>query len=433
MKHTSKISRDIFIIGFALFSMFFGAGNIIFPPYLGLESGPRWLLGFFCYFAADIGLALLTLFALLRCGGTKELTGRIGRIPSVVLMSAVILCIGPMVAIPRTAASTYEMSLSPFFSGISPWLFSALFFAVIFLLCVRESAIVDIVGKILTPVLLLGLFILIVKGVADPIGAISEEAQAEHVPATGIKAGYQTMDVLATLVFGILILKSAGERGYGQRQEKWRVVSGAGIVAGVSLFAVYLGLTYLGATASELFDLSVNRTVLVTSIVHRLLGPYGGILFSVVVALACVTTSLALVSSSAEYFSQLSRGRLSYRLLCLIICAFSAVVSIAGLDQIVAVAAPILDVIYPPALVLVLLAFFSRHIKRDLVFRFAALGALLFSLLSTLDAHTGLSFPFLNRLPLSDLGFGWILPSAVAGAVGFFMPSKHKAISNMDI
>lgn len=433
MKHTSKISRDIFIIGFALFSMFFGAGNIIFPPYLGLESGPRWLLGFFCYFAADIGLALLTLFALLRCGGTKELTGRIGRIPSVVLMSAVILCIGPMVAIPRTAASTYEMSLSPFFSGISPWLFSALFFAVIFLLCVRESAIVDIVGKILTPVLLLGLFILIVKGVADPIGAISEEAQAEHVPATGIKAGYQTMDVLATLVFGILILKSAGERGYGRRQEKWRVVSGAGIVAGVSLFAVYLGLTYLGATASELFDLSVNRTVLVTSIVHRLLGPYGGILFSVVVALACVTTSLALVSSSAEYFSQLSRGRLSYRLLCLIICAFSAVVSIAGLDQIVAVAAPILDVIYPPALVLVLLAFFSRHIKSDLVFRFAALGALLFSLLSTLDAHTDLSFPFLNRLPLSDLGFGWILPSAVAGAVGFFMPSKHKAISNMDI
>lgn len=112
--------RDIFVIGFALFSMFFGAGNVVFPPYLGLESGKEWFIGFLCYYLADIGLALLALFAIQFRGGTDGLTRRIGRIPSKLLMSAIVLCIGPMLAIPRTAATTYEMSVMPLASGVSP-------------------------------------------------------------------------------------------------------------------------------------------------------------------------------------------------------------------------------------------------------------------------------------------------------------------------
>ena len=155
MKHTSV--KDIFVIGFALFSMFFGAGNVIFPPYLGLESGSQWFFGFLCYFIADIGLALLALFAIMRCGSTEAIVKRIGKIPSVLLMTAIVLCIGPMLAIPRTAASTFEMSVQLMIPDFSAPLFSVVFFAVIFLLSIRESAVVDIVGKILTPLLLLGL------------------------------------------------------------------------------------------------------------------------------------------------------------------------------------------------------------------------------------------------------------------------------------
>lgn len=425
MKHSHK---DVFVIGFALFSMFFGAGNVIFPPYLGLSCGRQWFLGFACYYLADIGLALAALFAVLRSGSPEHMTRRIGKVPSTLLMSAIILCIGPMLAIPRTAATTYEMSLAPLVSGFSPVLFSVLFFAVILLLCLRESAVVDIVGKVLTPVLLLGLLILIVKGVLDPIGPVPDQVLVDNVPVTGIEAGYQTMDVLAAAVFGIIILQSARDKGYTDPKDQARVVAGAGIVAGSALLVVYLGLTYLGVTTSRFFDLSVLRTFLVVSIVRNLMGNAGIILFSIVVALACITTAVALVSSAASYFSKLSGGRLRYTWLVIAICLFSAAAANLGLDQIVSIAAPILSIVYPPTLVLICLSFFDRRIQSDWVFRMAALGALVFSLLET-AASFGLDMPVLARIPLASLGFGWVVPAAVCGVLGALMGRARPAKS----
>ena len=144
----------------------------------------------------------------------------------------------------------------------------------------RERAVVDIVGKILTPALLIGLLILIVVGVVSPIGPVGDQALVENVAATGIEAGYQTMDVLATLLFGFIILKSAQAKGYTKAKAQIRVVSGASLVAGIGLLVVYLGLTYLGATTANLFDITVDRTYLVTSIVQQLLGHGGLILFA---------------------------------------------------------------------------------------------------------------------------------------------------------
>ena len=408
---------DMFVIGFALFSMFFGAGNVIFPPYLGLSCGKQWFLGFACYYLADIGLALAALFAVLRSGSPEHMTRRIGKGPSTLLMSAIILCIGPMLAIPRTAATTYEMSLVPLVSGFSPALFSFFFFAVILLLCLRESAVVDIVGKVLTPVLLIGLLVLIVKGVLAPIGPVPDRVPVDNVPVTGIEAGYQTMDVLAAVIFGIIILKSARDKGYTDPKAQARVVAGAGLVAGAALLVVYLGLTYLGVTTSRFFNLSVLRTFLVVSIVRNLMGNAGIVLFSIVVALACVTTAVALVSSAASYFSKLSGGRLRYTWLVVAICLFSAAAANLGLDQIVSIAAPILSIVYPPTLVLICLSFFDRRIQSDWVYRMAALGALVFSLLET-AASFGLDIPLLSRMPLASLGFGWVVPAAVCGTLG---------------
>ena len=418
--------KDMFVIGFALVSMFFGAGNVIFPPYLGLSCGKQWFLGFACYYLADIGLALAALFAVLRSGSPEHMTRRIGKVPSTLLMSAIILCIGPMLAIPRTAATTYEMSLAPLVSGFSPVLFSLLFFAVILLLCLRESAVVDIVGKVLTPVLLIGLLVLIVKGVVDPIGPVPDRVPVDNVPVTGIEAGYQTMDVLAAAVFGIIILKSARDKGYTDPKGQARVVAGAGLVAGAALLVVYLGLTYLGVTTSRFFDLSVLRTFLVVSIVRSLMGNAGIVLFSIVVALACVTTAVALVSSAASYFSRLSGGRLRYTWLVVAICLFSAAAANLGLDQIVSIAAPILSIVYPPTLVLIVLSFFDRRIRSDWVFRMAALGALVFSLLETAVSF-GLDMLVLARMPLASLGFGWVVPAAVCGALGALIGRSRPA------
>ena len=413
-----KFGADSIVVGFALFSMFFGAGNVIFPPYLGFGAGTQWVNGFLFYFIADIGLALFALFTLLKVGGSENITGRIGSVASNILMSAIILCIGPMVAIPRTAATTFEMSVAPLISGVSPVIFSVAFFIVVLLLSIRQSAVIDVVGKVLTPALLIGLLVLIIKGIISPLGSIvNPHVDSSFVIVNGIKSGYQTMDVLAALAFGIIILKSAQEKGYSDGDESSKMIRTAAVIAGVLLLVVYFGLTYLGATSASLFSLGISRAELVIGIVQRLLGKTGLVIFAVVVALACMTTAVALVSSAASFFEKLTKGRLSYATLVIIICVSSAVISNLGLDRIVAVASPILDIVYPPTLVLIALSWFGDRLSRG-VYRWAVVGALISSVLSTLSLY-GVSVPIVNTLPLASLGLGWIVPAAVFGIVAY--------------
>ena len=194
---------------------------------------------------------------------------------------------------------------------------------------------------------------------------------------------------------------------------------------------VYLGLTYLGATTANLFDITVDRTYLVTSIVQQLLGHGGLILFAIVVALACITTAVGLVSACANYFSGLSGGRLSYPVRVCLICLFSAVVSNFGINEIIAIASPILSVVYPPTLALIVLALFGRRIRNDWVFRLAALGALVISLLEVISSYTGLEIAFLSHLPLASLGFAWVVPALLCGVIGHFIPhGKKKSLAS---
>lgn len=420
-----KFGADSIVVGFALFSMFFGAGNVIFPPYLGFGAGTQWVNGFLFYFIADIGLALFALFTLLKVGGSENITGRIGSVASNILMSAIILCIGPMVAIPRTAATTFEMSIAPLISGVSPVIFSVAFFIVVLLLSIRQSAVIDVVGKVLTPALLIGLLVLIIKGIISPLGSIvNPHVDSSFVIVNGIKSGYQTMDVLAALAFGIIILKSAQEKGYSDARESSKMIRAAAVIAGVLLLIVYFGLTYLGATSASLFSLGISRAELVIGIVERLLGKVGLVIFAVVVALACMTTAVALVSSAASFFEKLTKGRLSYATLVIIICVFSAVISNLGLDRIVAVASPILDIVYPPTLVLIALSWFGDRLSRG-VYRWAVIGALIASVLSTLSLY-GVSVPIVNTLPLASLGLGWIVPAAGFGIVAYVISRLRK-------
>ena len=424
MQKSNNPVRDIIVVGFALFSMFFGAGNVIFPPYLGMESGPQWLLGFSAYFIADIGLALLGVFALLRVGSSEAVTLRLGKIPAELLMCAIILCIGPMVAIPRTSATTFEMAITPNIPGVSPVLFSVLFFALILALCIKESAVVDIVGKVLTPLLLVGLFAIIIKGIVTPLGEIAALPQIANAAVTGIKAGYQTMDALAALPFGIIVLQSVTAKGYDSGRKQFRVVGGAAVLAGVLLLCVYMGLAYLGATVSAQYTSDIGRAQLIMALVEALMGKVGVILFGVVVGLACVTTAIALTSSAAAYFAELCRGKVSYKVFVIAICVFSAVVSNLGLDRIVAVAAPVLDVIYPPTLVLIFISLLAPRLP-DRVSRGAAIGALLTSVLCALNAN-GIHIPFMANLPLYDLGLSWLLPAVIFGLAASLLPGRSQ-------
>lgn len=403
--------KDCVVIGFALFSMFFGAGNVIFPPYLGLQSGSEWLLGFVAYYISDIGLAMLTIFVLLRTDGPDGITGHLGRVPAALLMSVVVLCIGPLVAIPRTAATTFEMSVLPLLPSASSLVVSVIFFALILLLCIKESAVVDIVGKVLTPLLLLGLLVLIVKGIVSPLGKPANITWVDSVVSTGLKAGYQTMDVLAAMVFGIIILKSAADKGYKDSAERNGIVQGAAILSGVLLLVVYLGLAYLGASVSRIYKTPLTRAELIINIVTLLLGKVGVAVFGIVVALACVTTAVALVSSAASFFCNLSGGKIKYSLLVTIICVFSAAAANLGLDRIVAFASPILNVVYPPMLVIILLSIAGDKLP-DCLYRVCVGAALVFSAVCTFNRSD-----FVTSLPLYGMDLAWLLPTLVVLAV----------------
>lgn len=421
--------KDKWIVGLALFSMFFGAGNVIFPPYLGMTATSMWVPAFICYYIADIGLAMLAILAMLKCDSDIEgITCRIGRIPAVLLSTLVVLCVGPMLAIPRTAATTFEMGVSPIFPGVNPLVASIAFFVLIWVLCVKEASVVDIVGKFLTPALFIGLMIVIIKGIIDPLGPIAAEPKVSNIISSGIISGYQTMDVLAALIFGVIIVKTVKEKGYTEIKAKNAVIGGAGLVAGAGLLIVYFGLAHLGATASTMYGVDVSRSTLILEIIKNLLGNVGMVIFGIVVALACITTAVALVSSSGAYFSRLSKGRVSYKVIVTIVCVISPVIANIGLDEIIAISEPVLSIVYAPALTLIILTIVGDKIKNDNVFKAAALGAFLISVLETAANH-GLGFQFVNYLPLHHFGFGWLLPTVICGVAGYFIKGDKKKVS----
>ncbi len=415
MKHSRT---NVLVIGMALFSMFFGAGNIIFPPYLGLESGTQWGLGFTCYYLADIGLSIVAIFAILKYKGDSDrLMGHLGRIPGMIMLSAIILCIGPLIAVPRTGATTYEMLVAPVFGDVPPVIAMFIFFGIILLLTIKKSSVVDILGKFLTPVLFLGLLYLIFRGIVSPIGTITDIFRADSVVLSGVSAGYQTMDSLAAVVFGIIVFNTVREKGYTEEGQQYKIAMYSSLVAAAGLFLVYGGLTYLGATSTSNMSGRLLRTELMIYITQTLLGQFGVILLGIVVALACITTAVALISASADHFSKISGGRLKYEALTIFLCLFSAVVSTIGTDQIVSIASPILTLLYPGMLTLILLSFFTDRMKDDLMIRCAVIGAIALSLCDILYSW-GLPLNFITYLPLSKIGFGWILPAIVGGIIG---------------
>ena len=210
-----KTNKDIIVVGFALFAMFFGAGNLIFPPFLGVVSGSSWITGFAGFILADVGLALLAILAAARCNGeVSKVLSRSGKNLAIILGSAIMICLGPLVAIPRTSATTFEMGVQPLFSGFSPILFSIIFFDATFILTIKPSKVVDIIGAYLTPALLVALAILIIKGIIIPIGEMSSTPLIENLFSEGIKQGYQTMDALGAVALSAVIITSLANKGY---------------------------------------------------------------------------------------------------------------------------------------------------------------------------------------------------------------------------
>ena len=421
-----KLGIDSLVVGFALFAMFFGAGNIIFPPYVGLAAGPEWFGAYLCYYIADVGLALVAIFAMLHANCIDKVEGimfRLGNVPSKLMMGAVVICLGPLLAVPRTCATTFSMAVAPIAGTEALWLqvaFSIVFFAATLAFSIKESALVDIVGKILTPLLVLGLLGMIAVGAVSPIGPISDAPKLDKVIWMGISSGYQTLDVMAAMVFGLIVVNALKAKGYTSAKLKFVSVSLASIVAGVFLLIVYGGLCYLGATVSTLYPEDIDKGRLVVTIAEHLFGSVGSGLLGLIVGLACLTTAVALVGAAGTFFSTVTNGRWSYKAVVTVVCVFSAFVANWGLSNIIALAGPILTFLYPGALVVVVLSLFDSRIENDNIFRFAVAGALAVSFCEVMG------FAFITSLPLHEEGFGWVLPAVLCGFAGVFFKASPR-------
>lgn len=431
---TEKLGfKTSLVLGLALFAMFFGAGNLIFPPAVGLEGGTDWWVGYLTYWIADVGLALLSIFAMIRVDGQlSRVTGPIGKVGSVILNTAIILCIGPMLALPRTAATSYEMGMTSVLGTsadnvAAQAVFSIVFFALALVLALRQNRVMDRIGKILTPVLVLVLAILIIAGIVNP-AAPAAAPTVENLVQEGVLNGYQTMDMLAGLIFAIVFVRTVKLYAQNDRTAERHIAFSASIIAGVLLFAVYGGLSFLGSTTGQLWssqfmDGSLNQAGLLANISSTVLGQAGAGILAVIVVFACLTTAIALISSCAAYFETLFNGKVSYTVLAVIITVFAAVICNLGLSNIIAIAAPILSIVYPTALFLTIISFFQ---KNGNVHRVACVLGSIVSLIISLcgvlvDTFGVTALAGIHTLPLDGFGFGWLVPTAIAAVIGLLI------------
>ena len=423
--------KDVIVFGFALFAMFFGAGNLIFPPYLGIITGPEWLTGFAGFTFADAGLALLAVMATAKYDGDIiALFRRAGGKLAIVLGCADILCIGPFLAIPRTGATTYEMGIMPLLGNTIPIaVFAAIFFIITYVLTIKPSKVVDIVGRVLTPALLIALAVIIVKGVVSPLGPVVDEPMIEGVVAEGIAQGYQTMDAFAAIALASVLIVSLNEKGYNTVSNKLKAIMKSGVLACVGLALVYGGLCFLGATVSTMYGVDAQQSQVIVNITEGLLGQTGKMILAVCVSLACLTTSIGLTSATGQFFEKLSGGKLKYKTVVLAVCIFSACMASIGVGGIIKVASPVLSIVYPPTIVLVILAFFTEKIQNDNVYKFAVYTSLIVSILTVIQSY-GVAMPFLDYLPLKEFGFNWVVPVLIAGVIGHFVPGKNSELEN---
>lgn len=413
-------TRDSIVVGFALFSMFFGAGNLIFPPSLGNKLGDQYLLGILGFILTGVGLPLLAILACSKGNGTFEsITNKIGTKFTLILTTVLFFAIGPLLAIPRTAATTFEISILPFFPTWSPIIVMAIYFLINLFFVLKRSSIIDTIGKFLTPALIIVLTIVIVKGIIDPIGELVPTG-ATNILSMSLLEGYQTMDALGALLFAGVITSSIVEKGYKGAEVK-SVLLKASLIAVVGLAFVYGGLTFIGAHTVNLVDSGISNTALLVFIANKILGTFGLVLIGTAIGLACLTTSIGLLTAGATFFEKVSNGKLSYKFNAIAISLMSYIIACQGVDKIVKLSVPILNVLYPVAITIIVVTLLNKFLTNIIAIRIAVYASLVCGFLFSFFGDA------LSFMPLAGVGFGWVLPTVIALVIGLFIKTKKTA------
>ncbi|PCS23571.1 branched-chain amino acid transport system II carrier protein [Candidatus Enterovibrio escicola] len=422
-------ANDILALGFMTFAFFLGAGNLIFPPQAGLLAGEHMFSGMLGFLITAVGLPLIGIIAIAVSGGCwKGLTRDLPVSVATLMAVLIFIIIGPAFAAPRAGLVAYEMGFKPFLSDESELelvLFSVSFFTIVMFLSLFEGKLIDTIGKLLTPILFVSLSILAISVIVNPLGDIGA-AQGTYIDqafTTGFLEGYNTMDTLAALMFGMLIVDVIRKKGINSDAQTCRYLILAGVIAAVGLTIVYVSLFYLGATASTVAIGATNGGSILSSYVTVLFGSTGQIVLSTIIILACLTTVIGLVSACADYFSILS-DKFNYHQWVVILSIASAVVSNVGLTQLIAVSIPVLFCLYPVAIALIALTFLRSFMPNPILTYRVVLGvSLMFTLIDAAKVG-GVDMSMFSGLPLFNYGMVWLVPTLIAMIVMRFVDPK---------
>ncbi|WP_028855819.1 branched-chain amino acid transport system II carrier protein [Psychrilyobacter atlanticus] len=403
-----KNKNDVLVFGLAIFAMFFGAGNLIFPPEIGLMTGKEWLAASAGFFLTGICLPVCGLLAFSRVTDINKFGNKVSNKFNTGYFTLLILSIGPMLGVPRTAATAYEMGIAPNFGDINPLLVSSIYFTVVYILVMKPSKLMNNIGKYLTPIILTILAVIILKGSFMGFGVPGNKIIDQNSFSYGFFGGYQTMDAITSVILGAIIIKGLKANGYVRETEQRTMIVKSGLLAGLGMALVYGGLLYLGAMANG-NGLSLSRSELIMYFAQTTMGSLGIAALGMCVTAACLTTSIALVAIVADFFSE--RTKLSYRTITTITCVISAVLAATGLGFIIDIAVPILTILYPVTIILIALNILK--IDNPNIFKGSIYTGLSFSILEVIS-KAGISDNLtgaFNLLPFSSEGFAWLLPT----------------------
>ena len=431
--------RDIFALGFMTLSLYVGAGNIIYPPMVGLQAGANVWVTACGFLITAVGMPILTVVALSKVeGDMTALSAPIGKTASTLLAVVCYLSVGPLFAIPRTATVSFEIGVVPFLSGGSSpsalLVFTFLYFAFATLISLYPMRLLDILGNVLSPLKLLAIAVLGIAAFLYPAGPVGNIAgNYATVPfSQGFVDGYLTMDTLASLVFGIVIVNAIRSRNITAKDQVVRYTIIAGLMALVGFVLIYVGLFKLGNNSSAIAADAANGATILHRYVRHTFGAYGDIFLAILINLACVVTAIGLTTACATYFSSLFR--LPYKGTAIVLSIAGFAISNLGLTKIIEISVFALTAIYPPCIVLVLLSFLKPWFKRpQIVFSFTMLASLVFGILDALKPLKLSGLAWSTELPLYESGLVWLLPSlgifVIAWAVDLYVARVSPRIS----
>ena len=446
---TKKLTlRQKILVAGTLFGMFFGAGNLIFPVHLGQMAGQNTLPAIIGFIITAVGIPILGVAAIgvTHSDGLQTLSGKVGKGYGIFFTCLLYLTIGPLFAIPRCATVSFTTGITPLLGADSPerlylLLFSAVFFAFVLFFSLRPGKITVWIGKIINPLFLFFFAVLMLAALLAPGAAVSAvepvEAYRSDAFFPALIEGYGTMDAIAGLAFGIVVIDVIRRMGVDNDDAIAEDVLSSGLLTGALMALIYVVSIVVGAQSRGLFELSENGGIALTQIAGHYLGGVGLFILAFTITFACLKTSIGLVTACAETFSKMTNGKISYRSWAILFTVFSFAVSNIGLSAIIEYSIPMLMLIYPPAIVLILLAFLGKFFAHDRTVYIATMigtwAAAIFDCMKTLPApvqaalHLDAPIAFAAaHLPLFDKNLGWLLPAVIGFAAGMAIRASRR-------